>query len=40
MEAKISHQQEQIRILSSELNRIGFEREDGELLEPLAREVL
>jgi hypothetical protein len=40
METKISYQQEQIRILSSELDRIGFEREDGELLEPLAREVL
>jgi chromosome segregation ATPase len=40
METKISHQQEQIQILSWELNRIGFEREDRELLEPLAREVL
>jgi hypothetical protein len=40
METKIFHQQKQIRILSSELNMIGFEGEDGELLEPLAREVL
>jgi hypothetical protein len=40
METKASHQQEQIRILSSELNRIGFEGEDGGLLEPLARGVL
>jgi hypothetical protein len=40
METKMPYQQEQIRILSSELNRIGFEREDGKLLEPLAREVL
>jgi hypothetical protein len=40
MQTKMSHQQEQIRILSSGLNRIDFEREDGELLEPLAREVL